>query len=52
MYPNSLYFGLILIEVSAKKIGPLLVIIKLAAATFLTPSLFPITFKTGLITSG
>ena len=52
MYPNSLYFGLILMEVSAKKIGPLLVIIKLVAATLLTPSLFPITFKIGFITSG
>ena len=40
------------IEVSLKKIGPLLVSIKLVAAIFLTPFPLPITLRIGLITSG
>ena len=39
-------------EVSLKKIGPLLVSIKFVVAIFLTPLPLPITLRTGLITSG
>ena len=52
MIARSFALGSIFIDVSDKKIGPLLVIIKFVVATLLTPCAFPIISNMGLTVTG